>query len=189
MVIDLHPGNILVRGPLDNPSQLKLVILDSGIVATLTPQDFRNLHDTFKAVIKGDGREVGQLFLERTPLSHCQNPEKFISEMAAIVTDAQNHRLTFDNTEVAMLLMRLFNTLRDNRVKLDANFAAVILSIMVIEGVAKQLEPGIDILLRSAPYVARSYLNKMYTNVGLETNQPDKPSDWSDPSNFSTFDV
>ena len=110
------------------------MILDSGMVASLTPQDFRNLHDTFKAVIKGNGREVGQLFLERSPLSHCQNPEKFINEMADIVTDAQNHRLTFDNTEVAMLLMRLFNTLRDNRVKLDANFAAVILSIMVIEG-------------------------------------------------------
>ena len=50
--LDLHPGNILVRGSLDDPSQIKLVILDSGIVATLSPQDFRNLYDTFKAVIK-----------------------------------------------------------------------------------------------------------------------------------------
>lgn len=119
---------------MDDPSQLKLVILDSGMVATLTPQDFQNLHDTFKAVIKGNGREVGQLFLERSPMSHCKDPEKFVSEMADIVTDAQNHRLTFDNTEVAKLLMKVFNTLRDHKVKLDANFAAVILSIMVIEG-------------------------------------------------------
>ena len=57
-----------------------------------------------------------------------------------------------------------------------------------ISGVAKQLEPGIDILFRSSPYIARSYLNKMYDNVVLETNQPDEPSDWSDPLNFSTFD-
>ena len=46
-LLDLHPGNILVRGSLDDPSQIKLVILDSGIVATLAPQDFRNLYDTF----------------------------------------------------------------------------------------------------------------------------------------------
>ena len=133
-MIDLHPGNILVRGSLENPSQLKLVILDSGMVATLAPKDFRNLHDTFKAVIKGNAREVGQLFLERSPLNYCKNPEKFIDEMEAIVIEAQKERLTFDNSEVAKLLMRVFNTLRHNQVKLDANFAAVILSIMVIEG-------------------------------------------------------
>ena len=131
---DLHPGNILVRGSLDKPSQLKLVILDSGMVATLSPNDFRNLHDTFEAVIKGNGREVGQLFLERSPMSHCKNPEKFISAMAEIVEIAQKDRITFDNTEVAKLLLKVFDTLQTNRVKLDANFAAVILSIMVIEG-------------------------------------------------------
>ena len=131
---DLHPGNILVRGSLDDPSQIKLVILDSGIVATLAPQDFRNLYDTFKAVIQGNSRDVGKLFLERSPCNNCQNPEKFVNEMAQIVSDVQTQRLTFDNTEVANLLIRVFNTLRDNHVKLDANFASVILAIMVIEG-------------------------------------------------------
>ena len=82
----MHPGNILVRGSLKDPDKIMLVVLDSGMVATLTPQDFRNLHDTFKAVIKGNGREVGQLFLERSPMSHCKNPEKFVNEIAEIVT-------------------------------------------------------------------------------------------------------
>ena len=133
-MIDLHPGNILVRGSLDNPRQLKLVILDSGMVATLTPGDFQNLHDTFRETLKGDGRAVGKLFLERTKKNYCRDPEKFITEMAAIVEDAQKHRLSFNNFEVAALLLRVFNTLRNNQVKLDANFAAVILSIMVLEG-------------------------------------------------------
>ena len=104
------------------------------MVATLTPGDYRNLLDTFKAVIKGSAREVGKLFLERSPVNHCKNPEKFIDEMAAIVIEAQKQRITFDNTEVAKLLMRVFNTLRHNHVKLDANFASVILAIIVIEG-------------------------------------------------------
>ena len=123
-----------MRGSLDTPSQLKLVILDSGMVATLTPGDFQNLNDTFRAVVKGDGRKVGRLFLERTKKNYCQDPEKFITELAAIVADAQKQRITFNNTEVAALLLRVFNTLRNNQVKLDANFAAVILSIMVLEG-------------------------------------------------------
>ena len=67
-------------------------------------------------------------------MNHCQNPEKFVDEMAEIVKDVQIQRLTFKSTEVANLLIRVFNTLRDNHVKLDANFASVILAIMVIEG-------------------------------------------------------
>ena len=46
---DLHPGNILVRG-LDPDKEAQLVILDSGIVASLSRSDFRNFFDTFTAV-------------------------------------------------------------------------------------------------------------------------------------------
>lgn len=172
---DLHPGNILVRGSLKNPEQIKIVVLDSGMVATLTHHDFRNLHDTFKAVIKGNGREVGQLFLERSPMSHCKDPERFINEIEEIVTEARKERVTFDNTEVAQLLMRVFNTLRDNKVKLDANFAAVILSIMVIEGLARQLDPDMDLITKAAPYLLRSYFNTTRRKVARNLESNEKP--------------
>lgn len=46
---DLHPGNILVR----NEDPPKIVILDPGIVSSLTTHDMGNFKSVFKAVILG----------------------------------------------------------------------------------------------------------------------------------------
>lgn len=61
---DLHPGNLLVRG-LDqklrmesDKSSVQLIILDPGIVASLTPKDLANFKAVFTAVAKKDGRRV-----------------------------------------------------------------------------------------------------------------------------------
>ena len=42
--------------------------------------------------------------------------------------------MTLSAVDVGDLLLRVFRTLRDHRVKLDANFASVILAIMILEG-------------------------------------------------------
>lgn len=53
---DLHPGNILVRGIGDE--SWKLVVLDPGIVATLSERDMSNFRAVFKSVVMGDGTKV-----------------------------------------------------------------------------------------------------------------------------------
>ena len=46
----------------------------------------------------------------------------------------KGYGLTLSAVDVGDLLLRVFRTLRDHRVKLDANFASVILAIMILEG-------------------------------------------------------
>ena len=61
---DLHPGNLLVRG-LDrnlqmdpDKSTVQLIVLDPGIVASLTPKDLNNFKAVFTAVARKDGKRV-----------------------------------------------------------------------------------------------------------------------------------
>ncbi len=54
---DLHPGNLLVRETED--SNHHLVILDPGIVASLSQKDLKNFRAVFRAVVMGDGSQVG----------------------------------------------------------------------------------------------------------------------------------
>ena len=49
----------------------------------------------------------------------------------------KGYGLTLSAVDVGDLLLRVFRTLRDHRVKLDANFASVILAIMILEGERK----------------------------------------------------
>jgi len=162
---DLHPGNILVRG-LDptqpgDCSDMQLVVLDSGIVASLSKDDFRNFFDTFTAIVKGDGAQVGRLFLEHS-VNDCQNSDSFVNEMASLVHDLRSNKLKLSTVDVGDLLLRVFRTLRDHRVKLDANFASVILAIMILEGLGRSLDPNMDLVWKATPYILQSKLKDAY---------------------------
>jgi predicted unusual protein kinase regulating ubiquinone biosynthesis (AarF/ABC1/UbiB family) len=55
----------------------QLVILDPGIVTSLSAGDMDNFKDVFRAVIYGDTGKVGELFLERS--THlCTNKDSFV---------------------------------------------------------------------------------------------------------------
>jgi len=173
---DLHPGNILVRGLGQGPGKLQLVVLDSGIVASLNRTDFRNFFDTFTAIVKGDGRQVGKLFLEHS-VNECHDSESFVEEMASLVKDLRSGKgygLTLSAVDVGDLLLRVFRTLRDHRVKLDANFASVILAIMILEGLGRSLDPNMDLVWKATPYILQSKLKESYFRP--------KPTDATDAS-------
>ena len=98
------------------------------------------------------GSNVGQLFLERS-YNRCANPEVFISEMESIVRSARSQQLSLGKLDVSDLLTKVFNTLHSHRVKLEANFASVILAIMVLEGLGRTLDPDLDVIKKATPYL------------------------------------
>jgi aarF domain-containing kinase len=130
----------------------KLVILDPGLTATLLPKDLLNFRAVFTAVVQGDGQEVGRQFLQQSE-QECQNPQQFILDMEQIVVDARRSRLSLAKVDVTYLLTRVFNVLQSHRVKLDPNFVSVILSIMVLEGLGRTLDPDLDLLWAAVPYL------------------------------------
>lgn len=161
---DLHPGNILVRGLTDPATcdvvssgcekELQLVILDPGLSASLPPNELRNFNAVFTAVAKGDGRKVGELFLQSS-VQQCEHPLQFIEQMNSIVVDARSKQLNLASVDVAFLLSRVFSTLQTHKVKLDHNFISVILSIMVLEGLGRTLNPDMDLLWKATPYLLK----------------------------------
>ncbi len=42
--------------------------------------------------------------------------------------------------------------------KLESNFASVVLAIMVLEGLGRALDPDLDVITKAAPYLIRSRL-------------------------------
>ena len=105
---DLHPGNVifreygpdapsssssssssLLRGESDGSSsaQWELSFIDAGLVATLNKSDRRNFIDLFAAVVKNDGRRVGELMIERSRGGgvKCVNREGFIVAISELV--------------------------------------------------------------------------------------------------------
>merc|ERR1712142_1029893 len=151
----MGPGNILVRQTDQGPC---LVILDAGISSSLTPANSKVLANTFEAIVKGDTHRVGSLFLEKS-YHECSNKKEFIRELAALINSARGDQLTLRRVDVTDLLSKLFSILSRHHVRLDSAFSSVVLAIGVVEGLARSLDPDLDLLTRALPFLVKRTLN------------------------------
>ncbi|XP_011631396.1 uncharacterized aarF domain-containing protein kinase 2-like [Pogonomyrmex barbatus] len=166
---DLHPGNILVEKAIvpkaglfsifrqvitpdyvaDDP---RLIILDCGLVVSLNDRCRQNLRDVFYSVLMGNGEMAAQHILEHS--SHVtHDPDGFKCSMRNIV---KIHLCNPFNVNVSTVVSELFSAMVRHGVKQDGSFSSVILSMLVIEGLGRSLDPGINIFTEILPYVLSS---------------------------------
>ncbi|XP_075066475.1 putative aarF domain-containing protein kinase 2 [Mixophyes fleayi] len=177
---DLHPGNILVQGAQQftskqmdqttlvdmcdtlivnvGPSRcpLRLVLLDTGIVAELQEKDLENFRSVFTAVLLGQGETVAELILHHARANQCTDVESFKSRMAELVKEARENTVSLGKLQIAVLLSRVFGLLMKHKVKLESNFASIVFAILVLEGLGRSLDPEIDILEAARPLLLQN---------------------------------
>lgn len=150
---DLHPGNLLVRTRADgNP---EMTFLDVGIVAELSSEDRRNFIDLFTAVAKGNGREAGTLLLDRSPENQCDDPEAFVLDIETLIDGVSRKTFNLNDVQIGSVLTSVLSIVRRHRVKLDPNFVSIVISITLLEGIGRQLDPQIDIFKQALPMLMR----------------------------------
>jgi aarF domain-containing kinase len=147
---DLHPGNIMVMG---NPSDPSIVFLDVGLVSILDSTDRRNFIDLFRAIVSGNGSEVGELLLERSREHQCIDQINFVKKVSDLVNRAASTGLKLSQIHVASIIGDLLSLCLEYRVKLDSRFVSTIIAASILEGVGRTLDPEINILKAAIPYV------------------------------------
>ncbi|XP_077639468.1 putative aarF domain-containing protein kinase 2 [Lonchura striata] len=142
-----------VQPPLQ---QLRLVLLDAGIVAELQSADLQNFRAVFTAVVLGQGERVAELILHHARANQCQDIERFKADMAELVTKARGNTIALGKLQVGNLLSSVFKLLMTHKVKLESNFASIIFAIMVLEGLGRSLDPELDILEAAKPLLIKT---------------------------------
>lgn len=135
----------------------KLVFLDTGLVTELNELNRRNFLDLFRAIAEFDGYKTGKLMVERCRTPELViDPEVFALKMQHIVLDIKTRTFQLGQVKVANLLHMVMNMVRDHHVKLEGDFVNVVVSILLLEGIGRQLDPSLD-LLKSAIPVLRDF--------------------------------
>lgn len=152
---DLHPGNILVRKNSES-NQLQIVLLDCGFITELSDADWINFKRLFKCIVTGDGKKGAHLMVEHARQTKISNDdrEKFAEEMDKIFTEIRNKKMS--EIEVGVFISQVLNVVRKYRVKIESNFATLIIATVILEGIGRQLDPEINILDESIPILAWS---------------------------------
>lgn len=148
---DMHPGNILVRVPQSKRSRKKLfrarphvIFLDVGMTAELSKSDRANLLEFFKAVALRDGRTAAKCTLRLSKRQSCPNPEAFVEELDRTFRFWGTPEGDFFHPVECM--HQLLEQVRRHKVNVEGNVCTVIVTILVLEGWQRKLDPDFDIM-------------------------------------------
>ncbi|KAI9261314.1 ABC1-domain-containing protein [Helicostylum pulchrum] len=146
----------------------RLVFIDTGLVNELNEVNRRNFLDLFQAIAKFDGYRTGELMVER-----CKSPELvihpdvFALRMQNLILGLKQNTFHLGAVKIGNLLHETMNMVRSHHVRLEGDFVNIVVSIMLLEGIGRQLNPDLDLLKNALP-VLRDYSIKEGGKVALE---------------------
>ena len=143
---DLHPGNLLVSGQ-------RLVMLDLGLVARLSPAHRVALMQLFAAWLARDAARIcqvmNQLLVGEVPAEGNPELEQQVSEMLE-----RYSTVALGQVSMAQVLQEVLRLMRRHQLQVQPALTMVILSVGLVEGVGRQLAPELDLAQEAVSYAA-----------------------------------
>ncbi|HEY7977873.1 MAG TPA: 2-polyprenylphenol 6-hydroxylase [Rhizomicrobium sp.] len=142
---DLHPGNLFVDG------DGKLVAVDFGIMGRLDPAMRRFLAETLGGFLARDYMRVAQVHYDAGFVPRAHPIETFAQALRAIGEPIFGR--TARDVSMAKLLAQLFDTTYRFDMQAQPQLIMLQKTMVVVEGVARSLDPDFDIWEASRPVV------------------------------------
>ncbi|GAB0133854.1 hypothetical protein EsDP_00002248 [Epichloe bromicola] len=130
----------------------QLIFIDTGLVTELNATNRANFLDLFRAVAEFDGYKAGHLMCER-----CRQPEAvldkevFALKMQHLVLGVKSRTLALGSVKIGDILQRVLSMVRNHHVRMEGDFVNVVISILLLEGIGRSLNPDVDLLSTSLP--------------------------------------
>jgi ubiquinone biosynthesis protein len=148
---DMHPGNIFIRPePGRHP---RIMVVDFGIMSSLSEFDQRYLAENFMAFLDRDYRKVAQLHVESGWVPPGTREDEFefaIRTVCEPLFDRPLREISFGN-----LLLRLFQTARRFNMVVLPQLILLQKTLVSIEGLGRQLYPDLNIWHVARPLLER----------------------------------
>jgi aarF domain-containing kinase len=165
---DLHGGNILVLPPPPPPRGLlawlplpkrwpRLVFLDVGLATELSQYDRRNFINLFVAIARGQGELAAELMIRHSRLADSaladgERREQFRVLMGRVFHAAMHQEMS--KVSVARVIEDMFRLSRRFSIVLEPNYVSLFSSTALLEGIGRQLDPSLDLLMSALPILS-----------------------------------
>ena len=138
---DLHPGNILVDA--SNPDEPTYIAMDFGIVASLSNKDLYYIAENFKALFNQDYRRVAALHIDAGWVPEDTRLEEL--EAATRSVGEPNFTRALNEVSFGKVLFDLFQVAHRFKLTLQPQLLMLQKTLLNVEGLARQLDPELDI--------------------------------------------
>ncbi|KKA30718.1 hypothetical protein TD95_005225, partial [Thielaviopsis punctulata] len=130
----------------------QLIFIDTGLVTELNDVNRKNFLDLFRAVAEFDGYHAGELMCER-----CRQPDAVIGKdffalkMQRLVNSVKSRTLALGSVKIGDILQDVLGMVRQHHVRMEGDFVNVVISILLLEGIGRTLNPDLDLLSSALP--------------------------------------
>lgn len=127
----------------------QLIFIDTGLVTALNATNRKNFLDLFKAIAEFDGYRAGHLMVAR-----CRQPDAVIDEevfalkMQHLVLGVKSRTFALGNVKIGDVLNEVLSMVRYHHVRMEGDFVNVVISILLLEGIGRSLDPNLDLFKR-----------------------------------------
>lgn len=206
MHADLHPGNIMldlhasvkkstssssssrevvpVEGECQIKNNLGITLVDAGMVAQLTESESENFIGVICAIGEGDGKFAAECALRFSDENDLNDEEKqaFIDDVLAVFDERCHGYHT--NVDLGDVLRGILGCIRDHRVRVDANYATLVVNCLCVESLAHRICPSYNVLDAAKPLL-QSYRKIAYKRDGTPLKvSPEKVKRWMPLMNY-----
>lgn len=127
----------------------QILFIDTGLVTQLNDTNRRNFLDLFRAVAEFDGYKAGHLMVERSRQpKDVIDPEVFALKMQHLILSVKSRTFALGNIKIGDVLSEVLSMVRSHHVRLEGDFVNVVISILLLEGIGRSLNPDLDLFKR-----------------------------------------
>ena len=143
--------------------EVRITLVDAGMVVKLTDEESSAFIGLLSSLGEGNGDEAAsytlQFSLERNTMSVAQK-RYFAADMVLLFQERCRGYGT--NVDVGHVLRGVLNLIRKHRVRIDANFATLVINCLCLESLARGVCPTYNVLDAGRPLLQgyRSFVNQ-----------------------------
>jgi ubiquinone biosynthesis protein len=143
---DMHEGNLFVD------DEGRLVAVDLGIMGRIGPKERRFLAEILYGFIRRDYHRIAEVHIEAGYVPRMHSAEDFAQALRAIGEPIHGHRAS--EISMAKLLGLLFEVTEIFHMQTRPELVLLQKTMVVVEGVARRLDPEFDMWTTAEPVVA-----------------------------------
>jgi ubiquinone biosynthesis protein len=173
---DLHPGNLFVRPGKDGAAPV-FVVVDFGIMGSLSEYDQRYLAENFHAFLNRDYRRVAELHVESGWVPRDTRVDDFEFAIRTVCEPIFDRPVS--EISVGQLLLRLFQTAQRFHMEILPQLLLLQKTLVNIEGIGRQLDPDLDLWRTARPALEHWMKDRVGFASLLRSTKENLPS-WID---------
>ena len=168
---DMHPGNIFVQP--DNDGRARIMMVDFGIMSSLSEFDQRYLADNFLAFLQRNYQRVAELHIESGWVPPGTRVDEFEFAIRTVCEPLFDRPIR--EISIGTLLLRLFQTARRFNMVILPQLLLLQKTLVNIEGLGRQLSPDLDLWSTAKPIMQRWLDGRMGLRAMLKGTRDNAP--------------